>query len=83
MTTFNLAITYPAGEDTRIVAALRSYYTTTSTAIPPVITVPTQAQAIEAFRQSVLSSLRDIVFRTERDAAVTAAAAGVVLVNPT
>lgn len=81
MASFNLLITYPDGEGPRIVAALRKRYTE----LQPdgSVTVPTQGQVIELFRQSVLGSLRDIVLSTERDSAVQAAVAGVVPVNPT
>jgi hypothetical protein len=79
MATFNMLITYPDTEAARIVAALRSHYTTDGP--PPV--VPTQAQAIEAFRQSTLAALRDLVLRAERDTAEATALASVVPVNPT
>lgn len=81
MATFNLLITYPDGEGPRIVAALRKRYSELNAA--GVLVVPTQAQAIEALRQSVLNSLRDIVLTEEREAAVAAAAASIVPVNPT
>jgi hypothetical protein len=71
MATFNLAVTYPDGQQTRILNALKARATTE--AVP----APTNAQAIEWFRQAVLASLRDVVLMHERNAAITAAAATV------
>lgn len=73
MATFNLAITYPDGEGPRILTALKAHYNNPDM---------TNAEAIEAFRQSVRNSLRDIVFRQEQDAARVAADASVTPVNP-
>lgn len=73
---FPLVINYDTVEQTRIVNALISKYTTVN---PPF--VPTQAQAIEAFRQSTMLALKDIVKRYETEAAMTTALAGVVAVG--
>lgn len=72
MASFNLVINYPDGEAARITTALKTRYG-----------VSTNAQAIEAFRQSVVSSLRDVVLQEERTAAIAAAEASVVPVAPT
>lgn len=76
MATFDLLVTYPDAEQPRIIAALKARYTDASG------NVPTTAQAIEAFRQSTLAALRDIVLKYEKDAAQQSAVAGVVPVNP-
>lgn len=72
MASFNLQINYPDGEGPRIIAALRARFG-----------AATQAEAIEAFRKSTAAALRDIVLMEEREAAVKAAAEGVVPVTPT
>jgi hypothetical protein len=79
MATFNLAITYPDAQGTRIMNAFKTYWTTTDAQGNPV--VPTNAQAIENLRQAVVANVRDIVLRVERDAAVKAAADGVTVVD--
>ena len=75
MATFNLVITYPDAQQTRILNAMKTHWTTTDAEGNPV--VPTNAQAIEQLRLAVVSSVRDIVFRTERDAATKTAVDGV------
>ena len=75
MATFNLAITYPDAQGPRIIAALKAHYAEVDENGQPV--PMTNAQAIEKLRGSVTSSLRDIVFRTEREAVRAAADAGV------
>jgi hypothetical protein len=74
MATFNLAITYPDDQGTRIMTALKTHWTVDDV-------VPTNAEAIEKLRQAVAASVRDIVLRVERDAAVKAAADGVTVVD--
>jgi hypothetical protein len=75
MATFNLVITYPDDQGPRIMTALKTHWTTTDAEGNSV--VPTNAEAIEKLRQAVVSSVRDIVLRIERDAAVKTAADGV------
>ena len=74
MATFNLAITYPDDQGTRIMTALKAHWTVDGD-------VPTNAEAIEKLRQAVAANVRDIVLRVERDAAVKAAADGVTVVD--
>jgi hypothetical protein len=76
MATFNLVVTYPDGEGTRIMNALKTYWTVDDV-------VPTNAQAIEKLRQAVVANVKDIVFRVERDAAIKAAADAVTQVGAT
>lgn len=80
MATFNLTITYPDGEGPRILAALKAHYTTQDENGNPV--VPNNAEAIEAFRQSTMKALKDVVLRAEREAAVEAAKSSVTEINP-
>jgi len=79
MATFNLAITYPDAQATRIMNAFKAYWTTTDANGDPV--VPTNAEAIEKLRQAVVANVKDIVLRVERDAAVKAAADSVTVVD--
>ena len=79
MATFNLAITYPDAQGTRIMNAFKAYWTTTDAQGNPV--VPTNAEAIEKLRQAVVANVRDIVLRVVRHAAVKAAADGVTVVD--
>jgi hypothetical protein len=81
MATFNLAINYPDDQGPRIMTALKTHWTTQDAEGNPV--VPTNAQAIEQLRLAVTNSVRDIVLRTERDAATKAAAEGVSPVDVT
>ena len=74
MATFNLAITYPDAQGSRIMDALKAHWTVDGV-------VPTNAEAIEKLRQAVAANVRDIVLRVERDAAVKAAADGVTVVD--
>jgi hypothetical protein len=74
MATFNLAITYPDAQGTRIMTALKAHWTVDGV-------VPTNAEAIEKLRQAVVANVRDIVLRVERDAAVKAAADAVTVVD--
>lgn len=71
MATQTITLTYPDGQGTRIMAALKAAAATE--AIP----TPTNAQALAWFTGTVKASLRDVVLRYERDAAVAAAAAAV------
>ena len=66
MATQNITLTYPDGEQARILAALKAAAATA--AVP----APTNAQALAWFTATVQSSLRDVVLRFERDAAVAA-----------
>ena len=79
MATFNLAITYPDAQGTRIMTAFKAYWTTQDAQGNEV--VPTNAEAIEKLRQAVVANVRDIVLRVERDAAVKAAADAVTVVD--
>jgi hypothetical protein len=76
MATFNLVVTYPDGDGTRIMNALKTYWTVDGV-------VPTNAQAIEKLRLAVVANVKDIVFRVERDAAIKAAADAVTQVGAT
>jgi|WetSurMetagenome_2_1015567.scaffolds.fasta_scaffold173059_2 hypothetical protein len=76
MATFNLVVTYPDGEGTRIMNALKSHWTVNGV-------VPSNAEAVEMLRQAVVANVKNIVFKEERDAAVVAAAAGVTEVGAT
>lgn len=77
MATHNITLNYPDGQQTRILNALKAAAATT--AVPN----PTNAQALAWFTSTVQSSLRDVVLRHERDAALTSAAAAVVPVAVT
>jgi hypothetical protein len=79
MATFNLAITYPDAQGSRIMDALKTYWTTTDAQGDPVI--PTNAEAIEKLRQAVVANVKDIVLRVERDAAVKVAADAITVVD--
>ena len=76
MATFNLVVTYPDGEGTRIMGALKAHWTVDGV-------VPSNAEAIEKLRQTVVQNIRHIVFMVERDAAVKAAADAVTEVSAT
>ena len=77
MAVYNMALNYPDAEQARILTALKASAATT--AVP----APTNAQALAWFTSTVQSSLRDVVLRYERDAALTSAAATVVPVTVT
>jgi hypothetical protein len=77
MATFNLTLTYPDNQQTRILNALKARAATED------VPAPTNAQAIEWLRQSVVSALRDVVLKHERDAAVKAAAESVTAADVT
>lgn len=81
MATFNLTVTYPDAQGPRIMAALKTHWTTEDTNGQPV--VPSNAEVIEHLRLVVAANVRDIVLRVERDAAVAAAADGVTPVTVT
>jgi len=74
MATFNLAITYPDAQGTRIMTALKTHWTVDGV-------VPTNAEAIEKLRLAVVANVKDIVLRVERDAAVKAAADAITVVD--
>ena len=80
MATFNLIITYPDAQGTRIMDALKKHWTTK---VNGVDVVPTNAQVIEKLRLAVAANVKDIVLRVERDAATTTAHAGVTPVDAT
>lgn len=71
MATFNLTVTYPDGEQARILAALKTHWTEDGV-------VPTTAQVVEKLRQVLAANVRDIVVRVERNAAIKTASDGVV-----
>ena len=81
MATFNLEITYPDNQGTRIMNVLKAHWTTQDEQGNDV--VPTNQEAIEKLRIAVTNNIRDIVFKTERDAAVKAAAEAVSAVDVT
>lgn len=80
MANFALNITYPDAQQTRILTALKANWTTK---VDGVDVVPTTPQVVEKLRQVVLANIRDIVLTQERNAAVAAAIASVVPVEPT
>ena len=80
MATFNLTVTYPDAQGPRIMAALKTHWTTEVNGQP---VVPSNAEVIEKLRLVVAQNVRDVVLKVERDAAVAAAAAGVVPVTVT
>jgi hypothetical protein len=67
MATFNLVVTYPDAQQTRILNALKTHW-----AVDGV--VPSNAEVVEQLRLVVAANVRDIVLKVERDAAVIAAA---------
>lgn len=73
MATFNLTITYPDAQQTRILTAMKAVYASNGTP------TPTTAQAIEALRLEVAQRIKSIVMSYEQQAA----AAAVVPVDPT
>jgi hypothetical protein len=76
MATFNLTVTYPDAQQTRILNALKTHWTVDGV-------VPSNAEVVEKLRLVVAANVKDIVLRVERAAAVEAAAAGVVPVTVT
>jgi len=73
MATFNLTITYPDAQQTRILNALKAKYA--SNGVPN----PTNAQAIESLRLDVAGQIKSAVLSFEQSAAL----ATVVPVDPT
>lgn len=73
MATFNLVITYPDAQQTRILTALKAKYA--SNGVPN----PTNGQAIESLRLDVAAQIKSAVLNYEQQAA----AAAVVPVDPT
>lgn len=71
MATHNITLTFPDAQQARVLAALKASAATTE------VPNPTNAQALAWFTGTVKASLRDVVLRYEREAAVTAAAAAV------
>jgi len=82
MATFNLVITYPDGQQSRILNALKTHWTEEDpeTHLP---VVPTTQEVIEKLRLVMVSNIKDIVQKVERDIAVQAAAAAVTTVDAT
>lgn len=68
MATHNVVITYPDGQQARILTALKAAAANEDTP------APTNAQALEWFANTVRASMRDVVLRYERELAVKAAA---------
>lgn len=81
MATFNLVVTYPDAQQTRILNALKTFWTTKDAQGADV--VPSTADVTEKLRQVIIANVTALVLRVERDAAVTAAAAGVTPVTVT
>ena len=72
MATQNIVVTYPDGQAARIMAALKDAAKTEANP------APTNAQALAWFTGTVRNSLRDVVYRYERELAVKTAADAVV-----
>ena len=68
MASHNITVTYPDGQGTRIMAALKDAAKTED------VPNPTNAQALAWFTGTVKHSLRDVVLRYEREVAVKTAA---------
>ena len=85
MAQFNLVIAHPDAQQTRIVSALKTHWTTQEQDENGDVqtVVPTNAEVVEKLRQSVISAIKDIVKRVERDAAVQAAADAIEEVDAT
>jgi hypothetical protein len=66
MATFNLTITYPDAQQTRILAAMKATYASNGTPNP------TNAQAIEALRLEVAQRVKNIVQGYEQQQAAAA-----------
>ena len=79
MGTFNLSVSYPDEQQTRIIDGLKAHWTTTDANGDPV--VPTNAEVVEHLRQVVIHVIKDIVLTVERDAAVKAAADAVTVAD--
>jgi hypothetical protein len=76
MATFNLVVTYPDNQQTRILNALKTHWTVDGV-------VPSNAEVVEKLRLVVAANVKDIVLKVERDAAVIAAADSVTPVTVT
>lgn len=70
MATFDLTITYPDAQKTRIIDALKKHLTADG---PDGPVVPTNAQVVEHLRQLVVAEIRSVVRQVEGRAAVIAA----------
>jgi hypothetical protein len=81
MAQFSLIVNYPDAQQTRILNALKTHWTTKDA--QGVDVVPTNPQVVELLRGVVIANIKDIVMMVERDAAVNAAAASVVAVDAT
>lgn len=73
----NFSVTYPDGQGTRIMTALKAAAATTANP------APTNAEALAWFTACIRANLRDVVERYEREAAVAAASATVTSVTVT
>lgn len=71
MATFNLTLTYPDGQQTRILNALKARAATEESP------TPTNQEAIAWFRAATINALKDVVLMHEREAAIATAVAGV------
>ncbi len=65
MATFNLTVSFPDGQQTRVLNALKTHWTENGV-------IPTSPQVLEKLRLVVASNIKDIVQRVEYQAAVTA-----------
>lgn len=83
MATINLAIVIPDAQMARVQAGMRANWGQVIDAGTGLMRDRTNAELIEMLRLSVISSIKDIVKRTETDAAKAAAASGVTDVTAT
>ena len=81
MAQFSLVVTYPDAQQTRILNALKTHWTTKDA--QGVDVVPTTAQVVEKLRGVVIANIKDIVMMVEREAAVKAACDSVLPVDAT
>ena len=77
--TINITLNFSDAEEVRVFAALKA----SAAAVAPDEATPTDDEALEWFTSTVQSSLRDVVMRYERDAAVATATDSVVPINIT
>jgi hypothetical protein len=92
MVTMTLAINIPDDQLTRVRAAARAHWgqvidnpgdPNANPPVPPTFRDMTNAEINERFRKSVVAMIKDMVKRTEEDAASDTAKAGVTPVDPT
>ena len=79
MAVYNVPITYPDGEQARILAALKSHYGQINDS--GTLRDRTNAEALAAFASSCRNALAKLVSKVEDDTATTAAKATVTTVN--